>query len=278
MKNFLKKILLRGFIATQIFVPVIAGLAISQIIAPHTALAALTDNLVSYWKLDESSGNAADSVGSNTLINAGVVYAAGKINNAGDFELGDTTDALTILDITQSGLDITGSFTFCAWLKPESAPATDSNMSILSKFNTGQRAYRFDYLNQSGTLKIVVSLSSDGTTANNYGVNYDLGTGTFHDVCATWNSSTKVVTIYVDGTSQGTASSTEGSLFNGTATFDIGNTLTSVLPFDGLIDEVGVWSRDISAAEVTSLYAGGAGNQYPFTAAAIPPPFLFLFE
>ena len=43
---------------------------------------ALTDNLVSYWKLDESSGNAADSVGSNTLTNTGTAtYAAGKINN-----------------------------------------------------------------------------------------------------------------------------------------------------------------------------------------------------
>ena len=48
---------------------------------------ALTDNLVSYWKLDESSGNAADSVGSNTLTNTNTVtYSAGKINNGADFE------------------------------------------------------------------------------------------------------------------------------------------------------------------------------------------------
>ena len=42
----------------------------------------LTTNLVSYWKLDESSGNAADSVGSNTLTNTGTAtYGTGKINN-----------------------------------------------------------------------------------------------------------------------------------------------------------------------------------------------------
>lgn len=51
---------------------------------------ALTDNLVSYWKLDESSGNASDSVGSNTLTNNGTAgYASGKINNAVDFGTGD---------------------------------------------------------------------------------------------------------------------------------------------------------------------------------------------
>lgn len=36
-------------------------------------------------------------------------------------------------------------------------------------------------------------------------------------------------------------------------------------PFDGLIDEVGIWSRAIDSTEVTSLYNGGAGLQYPFT-------------
>src|SRR3990167_10109236 len=47
---------------------------------------ALTDNITAYWKLDESSGNAADSVASNTLTNTNTVgYSAGKINNAADF-------------------------------------------------------------------------------------------------------------------------------------------------------------------------------------------------
>jgi hypothetical protein len=31
----------------------------------------LLDNLVAYWKLDEASGNAADSVTTNTLTNTG---------------------------------------------------------------------------------------------------------------------------------------------------------------------------------------------------------------
>ena len=38
-------------------------------VLPVSASAALTDNLVSYWKFDESSGNTTDSVGSNNLTN-----------------------------------------------------------------------------------------------------------------------------------------------------------------------------------------------------------------
>ena len=42
---------------------------------------ALTDNLVSYWKLDESSGDAVDAVASLSAVNTSVTYSAGKINN-----------------------------------------------------------------------------------------------------------------------------------------------------------------------------------------------------
>ena len=42
---------------------------------------AISDNLISYYKFDESSGNASDSVGSNTGTNTGLTYSAGIINN-----------------------------------------------------------------------------------------------------------------------------------------------------------------------------------------------------
>lgn len=48
---------------------------------------AIIDNLVSYWKLDEASGNALDAHGSNTLIetSGAIAAAGGKINGARDF-------------------------------------------------------------------------------------------------------------------------------------------------------------------------------------------------
>jgi hypothetical protein len=35
-------------------------------------------------------------------------------------------------------------------------------------------------------------------------------------------------------------------------------------PFDGLIDEVGIWSRVLTAAEIAILYNGGSGITFPF--------------
>ena len=45
----------------------------------------LLNGLVSYWKLDETSGNAVDNIGGNTGVNTNVTYAAGKINNGAVF-------------------------------------------------------------------------------------------------------------------------------------------------------------------------------------------------
>jgi hypothetical protein len=46
-------------------------LTLAPLLVPNFASAALTTNLVSYWKLDDSSGNAADATASgNTLTNA----------------------------------------------------------------------------------------------------------------------------------------------------------------------------------------------------------------
>jgi hypothetical protein len=84
---------------------------------------ALTDNLVSYWKLDESSGNAADSVGSNTGTNVGsIAYSAGKINN------GATMGSSKRFDCGVTGINITGkqAFTFAMWAKVSSY--TSQNM------------------------------------------------------------------------------------------------------------------------------------------------------
>ena len=51
---------------------------------------ALIDSLGGYWKMDEASGDALDSHGSNNLTDNDTVAAStdGKINGARDFEKG----------------------------------------------------------------------------------------------------------------------------------------------------------------------------------------------
>jgi hypothetical protein len=78
---------------------------------------ALTDNLVSYWKLDESSGNAADATGGgNTGTNNNTItYAAGKINNGS--VLNGSNQYFSFPNCPQTG---NGSFTVTMWINGDS--------------------------------------------------------------------------------------------------------------------------------------------------------------
>jgi len=68
-----------------------------------------TRGLVSYWKLDEQSGNAIDSVSGNTLTNNSVTYGDGKIGNGA--VLNGSSGYLSITNSNQKGLGITGDMT-----------------------------------------------------------------------------------------------------------------------------------------------------------------------
>jgi hypothetical protein len=71
----------------------------------------LTDNLISYYKLDETSGtNVVDSVGTTNMTSSGItVNQDGKIDKS---YLSDSdTDSVT----TSSATSITGNFSINLW-------------------------------------------------------------------------------------------------------------------------------------------------------------------
>lgn len=250
---------------------VIAGFIAGVFMIPSSAKAALIDNLISYWKLDESSGNAADSVGGNTLTNTGVVYTTGKINNGADFEAGDAGDKLEIADGSQSGLDITGNISVSLWVKLESAPGGD--YILFSKWNaTGnQRGYQMWY--QPGTINF--QISSDGSNSDLYSVSQTLTAGSWYHLAFTWKASTSQGEWYVNGTNTASPTGALTAIFNNTASFVLGNYAATIgEDYDGIIDEVGIWPRALTSTEVTTLYNGGAGCQHSFgaceTIASIP--------
>ena len=120
----------------------------------------LLTGLVSYWKLDESSGNAADAHASNTLTNNNTVgYSAAKINNGADYGAGNTNKYLR-----NSG-DLIGNyqadiFSISLWLNitthPVSAEAqliVSINNSTNKKANTRRRASAY-ITNNYNTFKI----------------------------------------------------------------------------------------------------------------------------
>lgn len=234
-------------------------------------MSTLTTNLVSYWKLDESSGNAADSVGSNTLTNtASVTYVAALINKGASMNGGPY---LTITDGSQSGLDITGDISTSFWLKLAGEPGTDNGFEMVTKWASGSGAYRFIYHDAGGQAQMYGALYDAGNPGTN--VNYTknishIGTSAFHHMVFTFKASTGTMTFYLDGSNLGTTVDTSVSTINNSSgNFDIGALGVGIQGFfNGIVDEVGLWSKELTSGEVSSLYNSGAGFAYPFVTAA----------
>jgi hypothetical protein len=209
---------------------------------------AITDNLVSYWKLDESSGNAADSVGSNTLTNTDVTYAAGKINNGAVF---DGSDAY--LTGSTSAYQV---FTYNAWVYNNDHSAVHTIKAGQYAGSNGAPQFRIETDQKLGLIKQGVSV-----------IGYSTGTipdDTWTMATVTYDASGNYV-FYINGSASGSGTNLQTFLDkNILIGAQQSDTSAYVEEMNGNIDEVGIWDRAISSTEVTSLYNSGVGKQYPW--------------
>ena len=172
-------------------------------------------------------------------------YAGGTNTHATDLE-GSSSQSWTILDASQSGLDITGNLSISLWVKLESQPV-GGGAYLVSKFvNSGQFAYRFLYDQGSG-----LYFSNSSTGSNNSGgfIAGDLSTATWTHVGVSKSGTS--ATIYVNGSSVGSVT-VLSSTHNGTDPFGIGATVD--IPFDGIIDDVIVYNAAIGDAGMSTNY------------------------
>ena len=214
----------------------------------------LAIGLTNYWKLDESSGNAIDVVGGNTLTNTSTTYSTGIINNGAVFN-GSSSKLISSSYVSGT------SWTINFWIYKTDATSyqipicqdivTTNNRGWIFNFNNTGKIW-IDAFNDSGTMY------ETSTTA----VAYSATTWTM--VTGTWNTSTNKMTIYKNGIFGADVAIT-GNAEQTSIPMSLGmqNSGTPGYWFAGSLDEVGFWSRALSAAEITSLYNSGVGLQFP---------------
>jgi hypothetical protein len=218
----------------------------------------LLTNLISYWPMDEASGNALDAHGSNPLTDNGTVgSAAGKVGGARSLAAASEEffSHADNADLSTGNVD----FAFAGWFNLASAA---SESTILGKAVTSN-AQGIDYqlFVSGGTLTWRVT--PDGDYANRTQVSAgSIATGTWYHFVAWHDSVADVIGLAVNAGTPATAAHTTG-VFDGTGLFTIGDLSGFVSRLDGLIDEVGLWKgRILTAQERTDLYNGGAGLAY----------------
>jgi Concanavalin A-like lectin/glucanases superfamily len=228
----------------------------------------LTDSLISYWKLDESSGDALDAHGTNDLTDNNTVgSASGKINGARDFEAanGEYFSRADNAGLSTGDID----FTFAAWVNAESLSGFPVVANKGWAGSGGGREWILYYRTDASRFRFAVENETAEVDANTLGA---ASTGTWYHVVCWHDSVNNQIGIAVNGGSADTAAYS-GGVTDAAGDFRIGASPTQSLYWDGLIDEAGFWKRVLSSAERLVLYNGGSGLAYPFaTGAAAPRP------
>jgi hypothetical protein len=213
--------------------------------------------MVGYWSFNgpDMIGRVLDRSGqgnSGYLLNfatSTAVRAGGKVGQALLF---DGVDDNILLNDTNDHANITLS----AWVKPTTQK---TGMKIISKKMSGASSQYGLATHDSSSDKFTATFYSSGVSSDvcdSTGTDGSYTAGEWYHVAATYNGST--CAIYVNGVDVTTVSSD-------TASGDINNTSSALRIgaeggsspgsyFSGVIDEVQIFNRALSATEVKSLY------------------------
>lgn len=213
--------------------------------------------------LDESSNG-------NDLTNSGVTFNSGdkqQGTHSSDFERSEN-DVASITDGSQSGLDITGDITFGGHFKPETMPSS-GEYTLVSKYKTSgnQRSYMLA-INSSD--RIVLRFASAGTSATTLTSSSTLSAGTWYHIVGELSGTT--MRIYLDGSSDNSKSHT-GGIHSGSADFYLGDYDGAATNYDGLMNEIFVFSRALGSTDVSDIYNNGiqsAGQPMQLRGAQVP--------
>jgi glucose/arabinose dehydrogenase len=208
-----------------------------------------TQGLVGYWAFDEASGTSAvDSSGNGQTgtFEYGVARASVvECRRGGCVSLDGADDYVRVLDA--AALKLVGDVTISAWIRPTALGTAQSIVSKRYEFELGEisaaapHGVRWTHKASGGT---VVSGSLTSSTAS----------GQWQHVVLVRNGVTKEVRGYLNGAAALTSTYTLAPAAN-TYNVNIGRNPASSQRFAGLIDEVRIYNRALSAAEVQALTA-----------------------
>jgi hypothetical protein len=202
-------------------------------------------NMISWWA---GEGNPSDIQGlspnNNNGTNNGATFAAGKVGQAFSFNGSGQWVSVT----NSSSINLTGTaVTIDGWINP------NSNAADAVYFGKSANAAN-DYvlLYQFSNISAIIKANGSETTINT-GVSPTLGVWTH--IALVYNGTD--LRVYVNGVLTGGATAKTGNLAGSNVPFGIGGR-SGGLFFNGLVDEVELFNRALTATEILSIYNAGS--------------------
>ncbi|MDB6035005.1 MAG: hypothetical protein JWM16_5343, partial [Verrucomicrobiales bacterium] len=207
--------------------------------------------LVSSWK---GEGSALDSVDGNHGVIAGTMaYASAKVGQG--FSYSGTANYVRVPASSNLNVGLGGGFTLEGWINPSSAP---SQMPIFEwgtvNGNVGLQFWTSSY----GTANLFANLvDAQGADHLFYSANNVLVSQQFQHVALTYDKASGLAAIYRNGVKVAETNFGSGLVARTTSDLYLGKRLGGQ-SFNGLLDELSVYRRSLTATEIAGIYSAGS--------------------
>jgi hypothetical protein len=231
----------------------LVGSAVSLVVSlgPAPVTPPPAGGLVLALSFDELSGTTALDASGNSLHGTirEATRVAGRFGGALSFD--GSNDWVTVADTTGSPLDLTTGMTLEAWVKPETLNGWDT--ALLKERGTGLLSYGLyahDGAPLSGGVASPAGYIRVGSADQGVRTTSPIAVGEWSHIAVTYDGAT--MRLYVNGALVASRAQS-GVLAVGNGALRIGgNNSFAGEFFRGLIDEVRIYNRALSAAEITS--------------------------
>jgi fibronectin type 3 domain-containing protein len=217
----------------------------------------LMSNLIALWHFDETSGTSiADSSGnyySATTINSPTLGTATNLGTGIKFTKANS-QYLTVPSINLGNV-----FSVSVWANV--GYSTTEWLTLLSNCNTGSNSNGFKIAINSWTTangSVIIETGNGTASASTITTTGLANPNYWHHYVFTIDRANGSASIYVDGVLKVT-SAVKTDFLNSGALY-IGAAKNPSAYFDGILDEMAIWSRSLSLSEIQQLYRRGANR------------------
>jgi hypothetical protein len=205
--------------------------------------------LVGWWMFDEGSGTVAkdsSGKGNDGTLNGAPKWVGGQLGGALDFD--GTDDFVEIPHDLR--LSITGAITIAAWTNMRTTSSDE--MAIVSKGGWAANDLPYELTETRGGViywQFYNDAGRDSCSPNSPSA------GEWHHIAATYDG--KVFKCYIDGV-LAEEWAYAGAMPQNTASVTIGRRSRGGTFFNGMIDDVRLYDRALTAGQINVVLAGGA--------------------
>ncbi len=213
-------------------------------------------DMIAYWKLDETSGTTYDDFydgHDGTCAGRCPTPTTGHVGGAQEFNGSDT--GINVPADAAFDWSATDSFSIEFWMKRPGTP-TGNEVIVGRQGSTHPKPHIWVGVGQgAGNVAAFCLYDTDGTGECVTGETVVTG-GDWHHIVAVRDAVTNRIRVYVDGEEDGSVKPPSYSAgFDTTTPLNIGwLNLSSHFHFDGIVDEVALYDRALSADEIEQHY------------------------